>query len=66
MQHVAAAPDAAAAAAAAAPALEPTQVLQLLTAALSHDQATQKQAEKALQSLEPQPGYVSCLAVRYF
>ncbi len=46
-----------------APALEPAQVLQLCLGALSHDQATQKQAELALSALEAQPGYVSCLAV---
>lgn len=39
------------------------QVLQLLLAALSHDQAVQKQAEQTLQSLESQAGYISCLAV---
>lgn len=38
-------------------------VLQLLSAALSHDQGAQKAAEQALASLEGQPGYVSCLAV---
>jgi hypothetical protein len=42
---------------------EPGQVLQLLLAALSHDQALQKQAEQSLQALEPHPGYISCLAV---
>jgi len=49
---------------AAAPAnCEPAQVLQLLLAALSHDQGVQKQAEQAIQSLETQQGYISCLAV---
>ena len=42
---------------------DPAQVLQLLLAALSHDQAVQKQAEQTLQSLEGQTGYASCLAV---
>ncbi|GBF94095.1 hypothetical protein Rsub_07082 [Raphidocelis subcapitata] len=62
------APAAAAAAAAAqqqqqnAAVCEPGQVLQLLLAALSHDQALQKQAEQSLQALEPHPGYISCLA----
>jgi hypothetical protein len=52
-----------AAAAAAPPACEPGQVLQLLLAALSHDQGMQKQAEQALRALEGQPGYISCLGV---
>ena len=43
--------------------VEPNQVLQLLLGALSHDQTVQKQAEQALQALESQPGYISCLAV---
>lgn len=38
-------------------------VFDCLRSALSHDPATQKQAEAALRELETRPGFCSCLAV---
>lgn len=38
-------------------------VFECLRLALSHDSATQKQAEATLRGLEPRPGFCSCLAV---
>lgn len=41
-------------------------VFECLISALSHDAATQKQAEAALRELEARPGFCSCLAVSIY